>query len=134
VHVLAARLSLAILALVASAWFALGIRQAHDLGAATSSLTSGSISPQRASRVNGLLNAAGTLNPDQQVKLARAQLASDRGDTPQAIKLTEQVTQAEPENVLAWDELAKVGGRDNHLLLVAFRHIRQLHPPVRGGG
>jgi hypothetical protein len=129
--VLVARVSVAILALVASAWFALGFRQAHDLSAAESIVASGSITSHQASRVNGLLNSAATLNPDQQVKLTRAQLAFDSGDGQRAIKLTDQVTKAEPENLLAWDELAKVSGGDTHLLLIAFRHLRQLHPPTR---
>ena len=131
---LAARVSVAIVALVASAWFALGFRQAHDLGAAESMVASGSITPHQAARVNGLLNSAATLNPDQQVKLTRAQLAFDRGDGRRAITLTEQVTRAEPENLLAWDELAKVSGGDTHLLLIAFRHLRELHPPTRPRG
>lgn len=131
--VFAARVSLVILALVASAWFAFGIRQTHDLGAATSIVSSGSITSHQASKANGLLNAAATLNPDQQVKLARAQLAFDRGDRRQANKLIEQVTRAEPGNLLAWDELAKLSAGDTHLLLIAFRHLRELHPPVPPG-
>jgi hypothetical protein len=131
---LAARVSLAILALVGSAWFAFGIRQARDLGAANAIVSSGSVKPRQASRANGLLNAAATLNPDQQVNLTRAQLAYDRGDSHRAIRLSEQVTRAEPENVFAWYELAKVNRGDVHVLLIAFRHIRQLHPPVRPEG
>jgi hypothetical protein len=131
VSVFVARVSVVILALVASAWFALGFRQAHDLGAAESIVASGSITPHQASRVNGLLNSAATLNPDQRVNLTRAQLAFDRGDGRRAITLIEQVTKAEPENLLAWDELAKASGHDPHLLPIAFRHLRELHPPTR---
>ena len=103
VPVLAARISLAVVALVACAWFALGIRQAHDLGHAVSIVTSASVSPGQAAHAESLLNAAGALNPDVEVKLVRAELALRQGDARRAVALAAQAAKDEPQNVLTWD-------------------------------
>jgi hypothetical protein len=130
VQVLAARISLAVVALVACAWFALGIRQAHDLGHAVSIVTSASVSPGQAAHAESLLNAAGALNPDVEVKLVRAELALRQGDARRAVALAAQAAKDEPQNVLTWDEVAKLSSGNLSALLVAFKHIRELSPPV----
>ena len=130
VPVLAARISLAVVALVACAWFALGIRQAHDLGHAVSIVTSASVSPGQAAHAESLLNAAGALNPDVEVKLVRAELALRQGDARRAVALAAQAAKDEPQNVLTWDEVAKLSSGNLSALLVAFKHIRELSPPV----
>jgi hypothetical protein len=129
-----ARFSLAGLAVIVCAWFALGTRQAHDLNAATSIATSGKITPAQAAHADSLLDTAGTLNPDQEVKLVRAQVAFNSGNSRQAIALAQQVANEEPQNVLAWDEIAKLNANHPQVLLVAFNHIRELSPPVGGQG
>jgi hypothetical protein len=125
-----ARLSLAGLALIACAWFVLGIRQAHDLGVATSIAQNRSISPAQAAHAESLLDSAATLNPDKEVQLVRAQIASAAGNDTRAIALAQQVANAEPENVVAWYVMAQVSGSSGQLLLTAFRHIRELSPVV----
>lgn len=129
--VLIARLSLALAALVACAWFVLGARQAHDLNAAAAIVAGNTVSRAQAAHAASLLSSAGTLNPDSNVKLTRAALAFRRGDAAQAIALTQQVLRAEPDNPIAWTELAQVSSGNLPVLLAAFRHIRELTPPVR---
>ncbi len=71
---------LAVLALVCCAWFALGVRQSHDLAAANAIVSAqGKPTPAQARRVNSLLDSASTLNPDQQVNILRAGLNVDLG-------------------------------------------------------
>jgi predicted Zn-dependent protease len=127
------RIGLAALAAVACAWFALGIRQAHDLTQATAIATSRPISRAQAARASSLLSAAGTLNPDSQVKLVRAALLFDMGAVSRAVSLADEVTRQEPMNPVAWQELAVVSYHNFGELAKAFRHIRELSPPVPAG-
>lgn len=119
-------------ALVVSAWFALGIRQSHDLDAATA-LISGraALSPAAARRADALLRRAGQLNPDTSVALARAQLALREGDARRAQAIARGVTRSEPDNIDAWATFGSASGHDP----AAFRHaqaqVSRLAPAVR---
>jgi predicted Zn-dependent protease len=124
-----ARLTAAVLAAVACAWFVLGGVQSHDLTAATNLATAATVSSAQAAHARSLLSVAGTLNPDREVTLVRADLLLRTGQAGQAQRLTESVTRAEPRNILAWYELATEAGGSAPVLESALKHIRELQPP-----
>lgn len=124
------RALLVVAAVVACAWFVLGVRQAHDVDQATSLLSNAShVDRRQASRVASLLQQAQLLNPDRQVDLLRAQLADQRGNRAQAERILHRVVAAEPMNALAWVQLAR-SATDGATLRLAFRHLNQLVPPI----
>lgn len=103
-----ARAALLVLALVVCAWFALGIRQAHDTSQATAILSAGGgVSSAQAPHVDSLLRAAKTLNPDSQVDLLRGRLAVIENDRPRAVQILEDVVRREPMNLQGWLLLAE---------------------------
>jgi hypothetical protein len=123
------RLALAGLALLVSAWFALGWVQEHDTGRATALLArSQAPSPRAISQARSLLATAGTLNPDRQVDLDRGHVAFDLHEYPAAIRILKAVTQAEPQNVFAWIQLGYTAGGAGQIALagVAGNHVAEL--------
>lgn len=104
---MAARIVLIVVALVACAWFALGIRQAHDLSAAEA-IAGAANAPGRVqlAHARALLDAAATLNPDSAVDITRGQLDVEVGDFTAARRILDGVVAREPENVQAWLALA----------------------------
>ena len=105
------RVGLAVGALVVSAWFGLGWVQARDTSRASSLVAPGNrLSPARAAQVGAWLSSAGTLNPDHQVDLLRARLASDQGEKLTATRIIQSVTRSEPLNVFAWVQLGFTAG------------------------
>jgi predicted Zn-dependent protease len=128
------RIGLAVAALAVSAWFGLSWVQARDTGTADAiAFGSSKLSAPRAARVRSLVDSAATLNPDRTVDLIRAQLALDVHDAPGAIRILEAVTQAEPQNAIAWEQLAYTEGAAGHLRLAeqAGHRLSQLVPKVR---
>lgn len=124
------RALLAVIAVVACAWFVLGLRQAHDVNEATNLLSGSShIDRRDGVRVASLLHSAQLLNPDRQVEMLRAQLADERGDRTRAEAILRRVVAAEPLNALAWVQLAR-SATNGQTLRLAFRHLEQLVPPV----
>ena len=125
------RVAVLAVAIVACAWFALGARQARDIADATVIASNGShLSKSQASRARSLLSDAGTLNPDTQVDLLRAQVALDAGDRPQALRTIRSVTAREPQNILAWLWLERAAPNLTTFDVGAF-HILILAPKVR---
>lgn len=123
---LAVRVAIAAIAALATAWFVLGIVQAHAVGEATAIVDqNGDVSAHQAARVNSLLDTASTLNPDSTVDILHGQLQRRLGDSAAARRWFSQVTRREPENVLAWDLLAQAGD------ISALAHVAALEPPVR---
>jgi hypothetical protein len=121
-----------VLAVVAVAWFALGIRQAHDTTAAAAIVTGTSpLAPSQARHVSGLLHSAGELNPDTQVDVLRGELDLGQGERVAARRILERVTAQEPDNALAWEWLARASLGDLREFYVAAYQIRLLVPPVR---
>ncbi|MEA2161366.1 MAG: hypothetical protein QOD66_3746 [Solirubrobacteraceae bacterium] len=97
------RLAAVVLAIVASAWFVAGIRQAHDTTQAQKILSaSRSLSAAQATHVASLLSAAAQINPDQEVQVLRGRLVLARGDKRQALAILQAVTRAEPRSREAW--------------------------------
>jgi predicted Zn-dependent protease len=120
----------ALFAVLVCVWFAVGVRQARDVDHATALLSAGPhISQAKAADAASLLRGAGQLNPDRQVDVLRAQLASERGDKPAAERILRDVVSAEPMNATAWVALAR-SATDGATLRLAFRRLAQLVPPV----
>jgi predicted Zn-dependent protease len=124
-----ARASVLVLPLLACAWFAVGIRQAHDTAAATSIISRhGAPSARQAAHARSLLQAADTLNPDSQVELLRARLAFLEGDRTSATRSVLTVVGEEPENVQAWLLLAEVANDNKRLADRALINVVRLDP------
>jgi predicted Zn-dependent protease len=125
------RVAGAAFAVLMCAWFALGIRQAHDTDrAAAIASQSTVISAAQAPTASSLLHDAGLLNPDQHVNVLRAQVALERGDAARSRQIVEDVTRAEPQNLEAWLWLAHASGSDRALFYRALRRVRLLEPSV----
>jgi hypothetical protein len=121
-------------AVLIAGWFALGVRQATDISAATSSVSSGRhLSSGDARRIRGLLNSAAVLNPDATVDLLRAQLDRDQGDLRAARRILEGVVAREPDNVAAWYALGLSADGSRATGLRALRNLVRLAPAVRVG-
>lgn len=120
------------IALLACAWFAVGLRQSADLNRATALLSgAGSISRPQANRIAGLLDAAGTLNPDRQVEIMRGVLAIGENQSRRALGIFERVVQAEPMNLSAWAYLGEAGASNAGVVRRAVTHIAELDPPQK---
>jgi hypothetical protein len=117
-------------ALVVCAWFAIGVRQAHDLNQATS-IVDQSSQPTKAqiAHAGSLLNAAAFLNPDSEVKLTRAELAQVNNQPVRAERIAETVVRDEPKNLEAWYLVAQLAGHDQHVLFRALAQVTKLDPP-----
>lgn len=126
-----ASLAVCAVALTVAAWFALGIRQSHDLNLATDIVSAPApLTAARARQASDLLRRAGQLNPDRAVDLARAQLALRRGDTAGAQAIALSVTRAEPQNIDAWLAYGTASAHDPHAFALALRHLEALAPAV----
>jgi predicted Zn-dependent protease len=129
------RLLVVLLSLAACAWFALGIRQAHDVNAATAIIAGHTpLSPGQARRARALLRQAGRLNPDANVELLRAQLALRQGDARRARAIAASVTRSEPQNIQAWLAYGRASAHDPRGFALALRHLNELAPTVGHSG
>ena len=125
------RIGIFAVACVACAWFALGAVQAHNVATVTAIVSSGSqLSKNQATRADSLLADAGTLNPDSQVDLLRAQVALGRGERARALKLIRRINAREPANILAWYWLERAAPNLSTFYVGAY-HILILEPRVR---
>jgi predicted Zn-dependent protease len=103
-----ARVLCVLIAVVACAWFVLGIRQANDLSAAQSIVNSSSRpTPAQAARATSLLKRAGTLNPDASVQITQAQLLIEDSELSAARGVLAPVVAREPDNVQVWAVFAR---------------------------
>jgi hypothetical protein len=122
-------------ALLAAAWFGLGIRQATEIAAATSIVSTGRhLSPGEAGRARGLVATAAMLNPDSTPDLLRAQLDRDQADLGGARRILSRVVAREPENVAAWSALALSDAGSPATAARAWRNLLWLVPPRRVAG
>jgi hypothetical protein len=126
------RATVALGAAVLCAWFVLGAIQAHDENRATTLIdSSGTPSAATTSRILHLLDAAGTLNPDQDIALLRSQAQSRGGHDRAAVLTALGVTRAEPLNIDAWTVLAFAAQSvDPAQARLARARQRRLAPPV----
>lgn len=88
-------------AVAACVWFAIGVRQAHDVTVATNIVTS-SHTPASLARASSALSSAAFLNPDQNVDILRGRVAIARGHVARAQQILRRVTEKEPLNLIAW--------------------------------
>jgi hypothetical protein len=120
-------------AVAACLWFALGIRQSHDLNVATAIISSPSpVSAVAGRQAGALLRRAGRLNPDASVDLARSALALREGDAARARALALSVTRSEPQNLEAWLAYGSASAHDPQAFALALRHLNALAPTPRG--
>lgn len=125
------RVAVALLAFAVCAWFALGVVQTRDTDRAAAIVSSpGTLGGAAAAHAASLLADAGTLNPDAQVKLLRAQLANREGHPAAARAIVLGVLAGEPQNIDAWVELARSSQGDPHTFALALRRARALAPLV----
>ena len=128
-----ARVLIVIVAVLACAWFILGIHQAHEISEATAIVTQSSTpTAAESARATSLLRSAGTLNPDREVELLRAALALDQNNFQRARVILLGVVRDEPMNVEAWAMLATAAGSNPRLEREALDHVAQLHPGLHG--
>jgi hypothetical protein len=128
---LAARGALSVLALLAAAWFAIGVLQARETSRASAIVSaSPQLSPAQARRASDLVHSAGVLNPDRQLDVLRARVDLARRNAPAARTILKRVVADEPFNLGAWVWLARASVGDLKDFYAAAFRIRQLVPPV----
>jgi predicted Zn-dependent protease len=104
---LAARLMGLLGAIVVSAWFALGIHQAHEVAHATNVIgASRTLTVTKARAIESSLDSASRLDPDKELDILRARAAIKAGQPRDAQRILEGVVRAEPSNLEGWIWLA----------------------------
>jgi predicted Zn-dependent protease len=129
---LAARIVMLVLAVLACAWFVVGIRQAPGVQRATAIVSeseSAAIGHARAREALAALDGAATLNPDTEVQILRARIALEQGDPAGARRILASVVRAEPMNLEAWIWMANASADDRRERAIAFSHVLELVPP-----
>jgi hypothetical protein len=127
-----ARPGLLALAFVLTAWFTVGFVQARGTDAAGRLVGRlSALSPAESRRAAGLLATAGTLNPDRQVDILRAELALHHRADREAARILQSVVRDEPDNVAAWHLLGSaLRTIDPAAARAADARVRFLVPPV----
>ena len=130
--VLALRLAVSSLAVVVCVWFGLGVVQARDETRATALIDRpGTLSAALTAKVLRLLDSAGTLNPDRDIDILRAQAQTRTGDSAAALRTAQRVVRDEPQNVDAWIVLGFAARRlDPGMASLAREQELKLAPPV----
>jgi hypothetical protein len=125
------RWGLLAVALVMCAWFALGAIQTRDQDRAAALInTFVSPSPAVTEHILGLLDTAGTLNPDRNIDLLRAQALVRAKRVRAGIAAALSVARAEPHNANAWIVLGFAAQHDPTLARLAREQLQKLVPPV----
>lgn len=96
------RPALLLVAVLAGAWFVVGVRQAHDIDVADTIITAPAHSPGQLRSATSRLQAAAFLNPDRTVDILRGRIAIDEGQVARARHILKTVVGAEPQNLEAW--------------------------------
>jgi hypothetical protein len=129
--VILARAAVVGFALLACAWFALGVRQAHDITRATSIIAqTGPLTSSQGRSASSRLDSAGALNPDLEVDVLRGRLALGRGQPPAARRILNSVVHREPKNLEAWIWLARASAGSPSTFRLAVERIQTLLPHV----
>jgi|GEM_PF-2547668 len=124
-----ARIGLGLLAILAAAWFALSARQAVQVDHASALIAPGA-APSQLRHAEALLRSARLLNPDRSPEILRAEAELYAHRPARARVILRRVVAAEPDNLLAWEWLARASVNDlREFYLAAFR-IEQLVPPL----
>lgn len=128
---LAARVPAVLVAIIVAGWFGLGTQQTHSLNAAEAILANANgLNRGQARHVSSLLSSAATLNPDRQVDVLRGDLASIEGHRAPAARIFLAIVHSEPQNVVAWYDLANATANP-HTLTQALRQIAKLAPDIK---
>jgi predicted Zn-dependent protease len=128
----AARFAIAALAVVACAWFVIGVIQSDNQSRATA-LINGGGTPTHAqtSQIEHWLDRAGTLNPDRNIDLLRAQAEVRADQSARALVLMKRVVRAEPSNADAWVVFGFAAQSQSPALArLAHAEVLKLAPPV----
>jgi predicted Zn-dependent protease len=119
-------------AVAVCAWFAIGIRQAHDVASATQTIESSRpLTQSQLHAMDARLDAAATLNPDRTVDILRARALIKAGRARAAERILERVTREEPMNLEGWVWLAGSALGDPPVARVAIGAIDRLDPRAR---
>ena len=126
------RLLVLVAALVACAWFTLGLRESQDQARVTALLTSHpTLTAAQARAANETLDDAQLWNPDQSVNTLRTVVATKAGDHRLAVAIAEAVVRREPQDVADWLLLRElVVNSDPALFRLAQARVSALAPPV----
>lgn len=114
-------------AVAACVWFAIGVRQAHDVTVATNIVTS-SHTPANLARASSALSSAAFLNPDQNVDILRGRVAIARGQLARARQILRRVTKKEPLNLIAWIWFTGASLGERHDGTLGAEQIAKLDP------
>ena len=135
-----ARISLAVVALLAAAWMVVLARDAHLFNQATApppggvgALPAALRSPGDLARRTDQLHASRLLSPDTAAELQTAVFLEVRaapGDLVRALRIATSVARREPQNLDAWVDILSIdrARRDNPGAGVALAHVRRLDP------
>jgi predicted Zn-dependent protease len=129
-----ARIGLAVAAIVATAWFGLGVYQSRAVSQARSAASGGRLTADQARHADDLLQDAATLNPDQAVDVLRAQVALAGGDAVRSRQILNGVVRREPQNLDAWIALTRASANDFRQRQIALLQILKLAPPAKPVG
>jgi predicted Zn-dependent protease len=124
-----ARFAALVGAVAVCAWFAIGIRQAHDVASAAQTVAdSQSLTEAQLHAVSSRLDVAATLNPDRTVDILRARALIKAGRPRAAERILARVTRAEPMNLEGWVWLAGSALNDPPAARAAIAAIDRLDP------
>jgi Flp pilus assembly protein TadD len=122
----AARLAIAALAVAACAWFVIGVIQTDNENRATALIQGGGTpTASQTAQIEHWLDRAGTLNPDRNIDLLRAQAEVRAGQSAKALALMQRVVREEPRNADAWIVLG-FAAQEQHPALARFAHAQVL--------
>ena len=126
------RVLVALLALVVAAWLGVQAAGAHgDAEVTRITLSERTPSAQELRRAEQLIGRMQRLNPDERPRQLRGLVAYREGDVRRATAIFRSITRAEPENLQAWAQLARVASDyDPPLAEAARARMRELAPPV----
>lgn len=119
-------------ALLVCAWFALAAVQARELDRARQIVRAPGVpSADGEARAERALDVAAFAHPGSETDLIRAQVATETGRAPDALRLLDEVVAREPDNIEAWSRIAVVTLRkDPAAWAEATAQLRRLAPPV----
>ena len=124
---MAARVAAVAVAVVVLAWLGLMTRDTHLAARGAAALEPGASAATLAAAESDL-EAARTLNPDQQPSIDLALLRRARGDVPGAIATIQGVVRREPDNLVAWGVLSVLARGRPALVREAFAARARLDP------
>lgn len=123
---------MAVLSLVVTVWFAIGVRQAHEENVAAGIADNFRLlDPQQIAAAEAAADRAANLNPDQHIDVLRAEIALHRSDRASASRILDRVVAEEPQDIEAWSLLAAARrGIDPAGARLAQARVRALAPQV----